>query len=84
MMGHAGSLSHEEAIDNITLFARKVLDAEQSEVRARLILGAIRAGNTVIKDGKIARTAIPKTISQTKRHDAAKISVVGKSGAALF
>jgi hypothetical protein len=37
MMGHAGSLSHEEATDNITLFARKVLDAEQSEVRARLI-----------------------------------------------
>jgi hypothetical protein len=35
--GHAGSLSHEEAINNITLFARKVLDAEQSEVRARLI-----------------------------------------------
>jgi hypothetical protein len=25
MMGHAGSLSHDETVDNISLFAREVL-----------------------------------------------------------
>ena len=47
-------------------------------------VGRVRLGRNVTRPGNMTRIIMPSTISQTKGHDARKISVVGKFGAALL